>query len=125
MKTAMRNLLIGDPLLASLTPGGVSWGIHGQGIAGDYIVLQVISRVPDRLMAGRGSLTTYRVQIDCYAQTDLDAEAMAQSVERILDGYKSEPFQGILFVTGQDLTDGDENQPIHRASLDFTVVYRG
>jgi len=125
MKPEFRNLLTSDPELSMLSPGGIHWGLKPASRRGDYITLQRISGEPDRLIRGRSSLTSYRIQVDCYALNSPDADAIADRVQAILDGHRSEPFPGIFLDGVTDDIDGDEEQPIYRTRMDFAAVHRG
>ena len=125
MKVALRSLLLQAPALALAAPGGISWGAHLSGTAVGYIVLNQISMTPDQGIVDRLTPTRYRVQIDCYGPSAGKAQAIADEVMAVLDRHSAPPFLGIFMIGASDMLEGDPNQPIHRVSMDFDIVYRG
>lgn len=128
MKAELRALLAANPAVLALLPGrvaSINWGLHPAGVSGAYLVLTQVSGE-----RGHGTNTplgprSYRVQIDCYALTAQAADALSEAVLAAIDGHQAEPFLGIFFLNASDDRDGEENQPIHRVRMDFTVVSRG
>lgn len=125
MKPQLRALLRASSALRALTPGGIDWGIQAQGPTGGNVVLTAISALPTYGIQGRLMHTEYRVQADCYATTAGGAQAIADAVLDVVDGYHVEPFLGVLLITSRDTREGDENSVIHRVSMDFSIVHRG
>lgn len=125
MKADFRALLRSNPTVVALAPGGIAWGIRQQGSTGGYIVLQQISKTQDYGVNGRLLPTRYRVQVDCYSLTAEAVEDMGAAVLAAVDAYKIEPFLGIFLDSASDMPEGEPNRPIHRFSMDFTIVYRG
>ncbi len=125
MKAGLRALLRASAPLVALTPGGIDWGFQAQDEPIGNIVLTQVSASPTYGTQGRLTHTDYRVQLDCYSSTAAGAQAIAAAVLDVLDGYRTEPFLGVLLVTSRDLRGGDENSVIHRVSMDFLIVHRG
>lgn len=124
MKQEIRALLKADASLSASASGGINWGIHPQSVSVPYIVLTQVSGYRDHTVSGPAGPRMMMIQADCYGLNQATVEAIASRVEAILDGYKTRPFQGIFFIAKRDLPEagGDENEVIHRVSLDFNVV---
>lgn len=124
MKTELRALLMADAEIRPLAPGGVNWGFHPQGVGSPYITLTTIAGRRDHSIYAPTGPRFHLVQVDCYGPSSLAADTLARRVEAVLDGYRVPPFQGIFLTAIRDLTGigGDENEVVHRVSLDFDVV---
>lgn len=125
MKVEFREILLSSAALVALTPGGIDFGIQRQGRPVGNVVLTQVSALPDYGLDGRLSLTVYRVQVDCYGSSAALAAEIARQVLIAVDGYRTEPFQGVFLITSRDMMAGDENSEIHRVSMDLEVVHRG
>lgn len=124
MKIEIRALLRADAALSVAASGGISWGMHPQSVALPYVVLTQISGRRDHTISGPSGPRMGMIQADCYATDQAAVEAIASRVEAVLDGHKTKPFQGIFLIARRDMPEpgGDENEVIHRVSLDFNVV---
>ncbi|MFN3312933.1 MAG: DUF3168 domain-containing protein [Hyphomonas sp.] len=125
MKRELMALLIGAPDLAALAPGGINWSLHPADVGAAYLVLSQISMTPRRSNTARSQPTRYRVQIDGYAPSALEAEELGRAVVATLDGHHADPFPGIFLIGASDMVEGDADHPIHRLSMDFTIIFRG
>lgn len=125
MKRELMALLMGAPDVTARTPGGINWSLHPADMGAAYLVLSQISMTPQRSNTARLQPTRYRVQIDGYAPSALEAEQLGRAVVAALDGHQSDPFPGIFLIGASDSVEGTEDHPIHRLSMDFTIVFRG
>jgi hypothetical protein len=125
MKEAFRALLTSSSAVTSLVPiGRINFGKHPQGAALPGIVLNVVSDGPyDYSLDGAG-IRDARVQVDIYAAHYGTMDQIQGEVIDRLDAYNGGAFQmiGLLMATDR-AEEVATNSPIHRAMLDFRVIY--
>lgn len=124
METQLRALLTGSAAVTALAPAArINWGAHPQGKPLPYIVLAVVSEVPQHTLGGTVNLRQNRVQVDCYADSYAAAHGLAAAVIGALDGYRGGQFQGVFHAGTRDSREGGTNEADrpYRRSLDFTT----
>ncbi len=117
---AIRAVLVADAAVAALVGADVFPALMPQGTQPPAIVYSVISSVPENSLTGTAStrLSQFRVQVDCYAKTYLEAHAVAEAVDSVLDAQSS-PNLSIWRESSRD--DYDNEAELHRVSMDFGV----
>lgn len=78
-------LLSGNASIQSITDGDIYPGLAPQDTLAPYIVFTQISRVPTKTKDRSNVLETYRIQVDCYAATLYETDALATLVKQVLD----------------------------------------
>lgn len=96
-----------------------------------YIVYQMISDVPDVVLAGASGVTQARVQIDCYADGYAAVKTLAEAVRSALDSYSGivagYVIQGIFKEDSSDSPEAPlhgEGRAVNRVTTDFMVWYQ-
>lgn len=93
------------------------------------ITLYLVSEVEDYTVRGASGLARSRVSVECLAQTAVGADELGEIVKGALKDFRQASFQGFTDVAimkeGTDAHDYEENQPVHRRIIDFTVIWRG
>ncbi len=117
---AIRTQLAADATVTALLAGRMFPAVAPQGTITPFLVYQVISDVPENTFMGDSSnrLSNFRVQIDCYSKSYLEAHAAAAAVDAVLSAIDS-PDLSCWRESSRDLYD-DEAQ-LHRVSSDFSV----
>lgn len=115
---AVREVLVADSSIVTLVGQKLFPNAAPQGTAAPFVVLQVVSDVPENTLENTDSLSNSRVQIDCYAERYLDAQAVAAAVDAVMKALSSPDLSAWREVS-RDLYE-DETQ-LHRVSADFSV----
>ena len=130
MEESLAALLLAHAPLTALTAQRVHWMRAPQNVAKPYVVMQVISGIPDVTHGGPSGLADARVQIDCYGLTYSSAKAVARAVTQRLSGYRGTQgatvFDGV-FKAGERDEYEDEASPdkLFRVSMDFLIWHKG
>lgn len=118
--TELRTYILADTVIAALV--------------GTRMYPQVLPQNPTypaityTLIGGAGSVVTHdgpaglenvSLQIDCWAQTQLTAAALAERVRTRINGYTGGAFQGIFLARKRDGYDNDAMA--YRRSADFSI----
>lgn len=124
MEADFRQLLVAA--LPDLGPARINWDEQPQGMAGSYIVLQLIDMTEGKTQQGPDGLQQARVQVDCYAEYSADARQLGYAAKAALDGHRGDRFRGIFFDGLRVTRETDENggEANYRASLDFLTHWR-
>ena len=131
MKEALTSLLLGDAALQALVAGRIHWLRQPRQAEGfPYVNLTMISDPRSYHMAGPSRLRTTRVQLDVWAETYAEAEAVKEAVDDLLGGYRGTlgrvRFQGIFLGGERDLNDqttGEERQ-LFRINVDLSISWK-
>lgn len=128
-------LLAHAPLtaLVGTNPARVHWIRAPQNTPKPYVVLQVISSVPDVTHEGASGLVAARVQADCFGETYTSAKAAARAVTGCLSGYRGTPtppgttvFGGVFKDAERDGFEDDVSpDKLFRVSMDFIIWHKG
>ncbi len=134
MKQALRDFLLADDGVAGLVGARVSWATRPRRAALPSIVMTQISGVRDYHMVAPSRLVTSRVQVDCWALSNAEAEQLAVAVNGAMSGLRmtltvrpnSAPvqIQGAFLESQIDLSEDGSTPPdemLHRISMDFMV----
>lgn len=134
-ETLIALLLAHAPLtaLVGTNPTRVYWMRAPQNTAKPYVVLQVISSVPDVGHQGPTGLIPARVQADCYSDSYTSAKAVARAVTGRLSGYKGTPtppgttvFDGVFKDAERDEYEPEDSpDKLFRVSMDFIIWHKG
>ncbi|MGG7518839.1 tail completion protein gp17 [Allorhizobium undicola] len=127
MEEAVTALLLADARLAALIGNRVHWGRVPQGAARPYLILQLISGVPDYASAGRTGLEQSRLQLDAYAESVAVAKAISvaasDALEKARGTYDGVRLQG-AFIDGRRDSQPDSTSgaaPVFRRSTDLII----
>jgi hypothetical protein len=97
------------------------------------IVFNTISEITDHHTQGPSGLVMVRLQLDAYAQTTDQADALARAVKERIDGFQghmaygaSSPpdavyVQGVMAETAR--TDYQSDAELHRVSRDYRIHF--
>lgn len=101
----------GTPAVSSLTPDGKLWHkVRPEGDSMPYATVFLVSEAPEMWTTGYAWSRT-SVQINCHADTDIQARTMALAVRAALGKTPAQPSGSPLVVGEQDavhvLPDGD------------------
>jgi hypothetical protein len=127
MKAALRSRLLTDAGIAALVGSRIAWAARPRRSELPSIALHLISAPRDYTMAGPSGLVNSRVQVDCWALTNAEADAVADAVNTALSGLRAEvngvQFQGAFLENETDYTD-DASAPddvLARVSQDYSI----
>lgn len=125
MQLDLRQKLLDTEALATLASGGITWGQALQLPAGPYVTLRVTSAAYGFSHDGLSGLNTARVQIDCFAGTYADANALRTLVIETLCGFQgvqgATDFRAIVPNQGRDFDPVDDT---FRCLADLSVTWR-
>lgn len=129
MEEALIDLLKSHAALTALigtNPARVYWMRAPQAIARPYVVLQVVSSIPDVTHGGPSGLVGSRVQVDSYGDTYGSVKAVARAVTGRLSGFRgprlTTTFDGIFKDAERDeYEDSAAPDKAFRVSMDFLV----
>lgn len=131
MEEAFRALLLANaPLLALISADRLVFGDAPQGRAYPLITMITVSGAQGHTMKGPDGLFQGRVQVDCLAQSMIEAKRLGRAVVAALNGHRtagSAPgFAGIFHDATRDGREGGTNEADRpfRSSLDFIVHWR-
>lgn len=133
MEESLVALLLAHAPLTALVgtnPTRVYWMRAPQAVAKPFVVLQVVTNLPDVTHQGPSGLVAGRVQADCYAETYGSAKAVSRAVTGRLSGYRGTVsgtvFDGIFKDSERDGYE-DEVSPdkLYRVSMDFILWHKG
>lgn len=79
-----------------------------------------VSSPPTRTHSGRGTLEHPRYQLDCWAATYLEAEALAAAVIQALDGQR----WGNVSLAENEIDDADPETGLFRRIVDVTIWHQ-
>lgn len=119
---ALRARLVAAAAVTALVGTRIYWVERPQASALPSITLQTIAEERPQHMAGLENMKVSRVQIDCWASSYAQAQALAEAV--IAAVVPENTSNGIVFHRTfidsiRDLGERTETQFIHRASLDL------
>jgi hypothetical protein len=130
LEKAIRSLLVDDGSVAALVGNRVYPVQRKQGSALPAVVYQQITGVRDHTFAGASGFVASRYQITCWAETYGGADALADAVRAVMDGYagtkESVVIQCIHLQDEGDmpaLVADNESLNFHGKRLDFMVWY--
>ena len=132
MEEALIDLLKGHAALTAIigtSPARIYWMRAPQNTVRPYVVMQVISSIPDVAHSGPTGIIASRVQIDIYGDTYGAAKAVARAITGRLSGFRglrlSITFDGI-FKAGErdDFEDSASTDKLFRTSMDFFVWHK-
>lgn len=134
IRAALRAFLLSDASISALVGGvRVYPGVLPQGTTAASIVQNLITEASDVHMQGPSGLGQARVQLDCWAQSQDAAVALANLVMDRLSGHKgtiafgaespqeSIVVQGIFHDQGRD--DFDSVAKLHSRRRDYIINY--
>lgn len=124
MDEALFAALTADVGVSAIVGSAIYWNEYPQGIAAPAIVLNIISGADQPTLRGTDSVWTYRVQIDCYGTSRPQARTLSRAVLDLLNGYRAGGILGAFIISQRDMS-AEVDAPVHRYSMDFSIVYRG
>lgn len=116
----LRAKLAADATVAGLVGTKIFPAVAPQGTVPPFIVCLEVSDVPENTLTGDASSTLrgVRVQIDCYAKSYSDAQAVADAVDAVVAAL-STPQLSAWRELSRDLYDTEAK--LHRVSMDVMV----
>ncbi|KKW93872.1 tail completion protein gp17 [Sphingobium chungbukense] len=128
--------LLTDPAVSCIVDQRVNWGLRPQGELLPAVTLQVVSDPRPVHLKGFDGARATRLQCDCWAETMMQALALARAVIAVLKNpatVSGKKFGNALVDGQRDLGEtvgsgGDAQSSgtfIHRQSVDFIVWHRG
>lgn len=132
IETALRSLLIADPDVAALVGARVYLTVLPPAPAYPAITYQVVTGESHYAMEGPADLASPRVQIDCYAETDIGVLQVKGAVMKALSGFSgavgSPPvkIQGAfkaMEVDGYEAGLTKAGPRVWRKTLDFNIWF--
>lgn len=125
MEEALLALLASNGGVRALVDDRLEWAVRG---AAPCIALHLISHPPDTTLAGQSGLVQARVQIDCWADTFLQAKAIGLAVIAALPP-RQHTAGGVRFLacTVNDIGRGrfgETPNHLHRTRIDVRVAYQ-
>jgi hypothetical protein len=126
IRPALRTFLLADPAISAAVGGERIYPtVLKQGQQEPSIVYNRVSNVGDYTTRAPSGLTRPRFQIDAWAKTPDQAEALADLVKDRLDGFAgmmgSIRVQGVFFETERDDYAADIN--MFRTSRDYYIHF--
>lgn len=127
MEEAITALLLASPQLKQLVSNRVHWDLAPQGVARPYIILQLVSDVPNQTNEGRSGFEQSRLQIDAYAEQVAQAKAIVSAAAGVLEKTKGNHagifLQGAIIDQRRSLpaVTYTAQQPVFRRSADMII----
>lgn len=126
LRSALVKRLLAAPALSEAVGRKIHWGMVPQGTALPYVRLQVISDERPVHLKGYNGSRESRVQADCFAATNAQADTIAQAIITTMLAPTPRAEGGCFgrtrAVGPQDLGEDVEGKGfIHRSSLDLLV----
>ena len=116
-------MLAADATLTALVSTKIYPVIAPQNVASPFVVYSIASAIPTNTKDRISEVDTMRVQIDCYARTYSQVEAIASAARLAIDGQTGTKagiyVDGVAYENEQDLI--DEDVDLYRKSLDFFI----
>jgi hypothetical protein len=137
LRPALRAYLLADSTIQSAVgntrvhPTILPQGTNGPSVPA--LVYNVISEVTDHHTQGASGLVMVRMQIDAYAETPNEADALSRAVKDRIDGVRgawtygtaspadSVTIQGVFAETAR--TDYQGDAKLYRSSRDYLIWY--
>lgn len=108
-----------DTVLQALVDSRIFPGVIPQKTEMPAVCYQVVSDVPQESFTnGVDRLVNARVQIDCYAKTYLEAQAVAAAIDAVMTGL-ARPDLSALREISRDLYENEDQ--LHRVTADYSV----
>lgn len=131
VKTALRSLILSGDVSAKVSQRVFQDFAAVSEPKLPYITFQQIGSPAFRHMAGRSDLAQSTFQIDVWAQTTVEREAIGTALRDTLDGFDGTvaavPMHVFLENRGRDLVEeraiNGRASPVFRKSLDATIWY--
>ena|SRR4026207_1493356 len=125
IRPALRSFLLADVNISAVVADRVFPLVLPQGQTQPSIVYSRISGIGDHTTSGPSGLARPRFQIDAYAQSADDADALALMIKSALDGFAglmgTITVQGVFYETERDDFYPEIN--MHRASRDYFIFF--
>lgn len=133
MENDLADYLLADATLQALLVDRIYWVQLPQGSARPYLLLSIVSSVPDVVYDGATGLVQNRVQFDCWGEDYYQAKNVARAVATLLNGKKfttpssgGTRFEGFFIEAERDGHDDVEApDDLFRTSLDFIIWHKG
>lgn len=129
MEEALLNYLRSYAPLTALVASKSFWMVLPQGYVQPYLLLSVISSIPNVVLDGETGLAQTRVQFDAYSKEYLTSKNVGRAIQDRLGG-KRFTNAGIMFRCFKDSerdTFETEATPdkLFRTSLDYLIWHKG
>lgn len=130
VEKAIRSILVDDGTVAGLVGNRIYPLVRPDGTGSPAITYQQISGFRDHVMTGPSGFVESRFQLNCWADTYAEADALADAVRSAVDGYsgtkESVVIQGIHLVDeGDAIVLQADNESLNERGkrLDITVWF--
>jgi hypothetical protein len=115
-------------LIGMLIDAGIAGGrVHPvrvpQGALWPSISVSTVALTPIYVSEGEAGMSTARVQVDVYATTFVEANAVARDVQTALSGSNDAPFENIQ-LDAEVSTFENETPYLFRVIQDYTILKR-
>jgi len=120
MEVAVRDHLLADPDVSELVSTRIYPGALPQAAIYPAIRYQRVDTVRVYSKAGYEGDSRPRLQIDCWAETYLEAKRLADAVRTAMDGFP----EFAVCENEQDGYEPDPAPPVYRVILDFSIWHR-
>lgn len=110
IKQSVLAYLLTKTGVTSLVVDRIYTGLRPQGEALPAITIHKISAGPEHDLDGAAGNANPRIQIDCWAGTDLEADALAEAVRNAMDGFTGT--MGSHHIDVALLDDGSDDQAV-------------
>lgn len=108
------SILTADSPVNTAVSGRIFWDIAEQGTAAPYIILTLVSGVPDDELAGGSAFESLRCQVDCYATTKAAAIALGQLVRAAIEQHG--------YLSGFNPAPYERDSALYRDSADYELL---
>ena len=132
IKDALYDLLIADTAVSDEVSARVHPQFAPASSALPYIVLQQVSADHFEHMTAAAGMVTVRVQIDCYAATNISLELVVEAVREALDGFRGDMGTPAVAVRRCHLegdrdglvpSSGKDEKHTFRRNMDFMISH--
>ena len=133
MERALADYLLNSVSITSLVGDRIYWTQLPQGEERPYLLLSVVSSIPNVVFEGANGLVQSRVQFDCWGSTFYQAKDLARAIDTLLNGKRhitsgtgAVAFEGFFLEAERDgHSDVDAPDDLFRTSLDFLIWHKG
>lgn len=132
IKDALYDLLIADTAVSDEVSTRVYAQFASASAALPYITLAQVSADHEHHMTAAAGLVTVRIQLDCFAATNISLELVVEAVREALDGFRGDMGTPAVDVRRCHLdgdrdglipSSGENEKHTFRRSIDFMISH--
>jgi hypothetical protein len=129
MRADLRARIVNDSAVAAIVGTAVSWFEKKRGDAYPCVILNTIDPGRDYDHKGPDPLENPRVQIDSYAATPAEADALSLAVRNVMESAATQggtQFWGAFLESENSFAEGelDGGTRVYRISQDYTFFFK-